>query len=97
MYLGVRTFTLILILLIYWLLTGIAHLYLHERKKNNNTRGGVSYVVFGKLYLDGFGVSSGLPLLVEQLLGVAHPGQQLVQRMLELAQGQKASLQFVLD
>lgn len=53
--------------------------------------------MLGELYFDGFGVSSCLPLLVEQLLGVAHPGQQLVQCMLELAQSQKASLQFVLD
>lgn len=54
-------------------------------------------MMLGELYLDGFGVSSGLPLVVEQLLGVAHPGQKLVQCMLELAQCQKASLQFVLD
>ena len=57
----------------------------------------LSYVVFGELDLDGLGVSSGLPLLVQQLLGVAHPRQQLVQCMLELAQCQEASLQFVLD
>lgn len=55
------------------------------------------YVMLGELDLDGFGVSSSLPLLVEQLLGVAHPGQKLVQCVLELAQCQKASLQFVLD
>lgn len=54
-------------------------------------------MVFGELYLDGFGVSTSLSLLIEQLLGVAHPGQQLIQSMLELAQSQKASLQFVLD
>lgn len=52
--------------------------------------------MLGELYLDSFGVSSGLPLLGEELLGVAHPGQQLIQRVLELAQCQKASLQFVL-
>lgn len=54
-------------------------------------------MVLGKLYLDGFGVSSSFSLFVEQLLSVAHPGQQLIQCMLELAQSQKASLQFVLD
>lgn len=54
-------------------------------------------MVLGELYLNGFGVSSGLSLLVEQFLGVAHPGQQLVECVLELAQSQKASLQFVLD
>lgn len=54
-------------------------------------------MMFGELYLDGFGVSSSLPLLVEQLLSVAHPRQQLVQCVLELAQCQKSSLQFVLD
>lgn len=57
----------------------------------------LSYVMLGELDLDGFGVSSGLPLVVEQFLGVAHPGQQLVQCVLELAECQKASLQFVLD
>lgn len=54
-------------------------------------------MVLGELYLNGFGVSSGLSLLIEELLGVAHPGQQFIQSMLELAQSQKASLQFVLD
>lgn len=54
-------------------------------------------MVLGELYLDGFGVSSSLPLLIEQLLSVAHPGQQFIQCVLELAQSQKASLQFVLD
>lgn len=54
-------------------------------------------MVLGKLYLNGFGVPSRLPLLSEKLLGVAHPGQQLVQCVLELAQCQEASLQFVLD
>lgn len=53
--------------------------------------------MLGELYLDGFGVSSGVFLFIEQLLGVAHPGQQLVQCMLELPQREKASLQFVLD
>lgn len=57
----------------------------------------VSYVVLGKLDLDGFGVSCRLFLFAEHLLGVAHPGQQLVQCMLELSQSQEASLQFVLD
>lgn len=60
-------------------------------------RGGLSYVVLGELDLDGFGVSSSLPLFIEQLISVAHPGQQLVQCVLELAQSQKASFQFVLD
>ena len=54
-------------------------------------------MMLGEFYLDGFGVSSSLPLVIEQLLGVAHPGQQLVQCVLELAQCQEASLQFVLD
>lgn len=54
------------------------------------------YVMLGELNLDGFGVSSSLPLLSEELLGAAHPGQQLIQGMLELAQSQKASLQFML-
>lgn len=54
-------------------------------------------MVLGELYLDGFGISSGLPLLIEQLLRVAHPGQKLIQCVLELAQSQKAPLQFVLD
>lgn len=54
-------------------------------------------MVLGKLYLNGFGIPSRLPLLSEKLLGVAHPGQQLVQCVLELAQCQEASLQFVLD
>lgn len=57
---------------------------------------GCSYVMLGELYLDSFGVSSSLPLLSEELLGVAHPGQQLIQCVLELAQCQKASLQFML-
>lgn len=54
-------------------------------------------MVLGELYLNGFGVSRGFSLFVEQLLGVAHPGQQLIQGMLELAQSQEAALQFVLD
>lgn len=54
-------------------------------------------MVLGELYLDGFGISSGLPAFVQHLLGVAHPGQQLIKCMLELAQSQKASLQFMLD
>lgn len=54
-------------------------------------------MMFGELDLDGFGVSSSLSLLVQKLLCVAHPGQQLIQCMLELAQSQEASLQFVLD
>lgn len=54
-------------------------------------------MMLSEFYLDGFGVSSSLPLVIEQLLGVAHPGQQLVQCVLELAQSQEASLQFVLD
>lgn len=54
-------------------------------------------MMLGELYLDSFGVSPRLPLVIEQLLGVAHPGQQLVQCMLELSQRQKASLQFVLN
>lgn len=53
--------------------------------------------MLGELDLDGFGVSAGLLLLAEQLLRVAHPGQQLVQCVLKLAQSQKAALQFVLD
>lgn len=53
--------------------------------------------MLGELDLDGFGVSASLLLLAEQLLRVAHPGQQLVQGMLELAQSQEAVLQFVLD
>lgn len=53
--------------------------------------------MLGKFDLDGFGVSSSLLLLCEQLLCVAHPGQQLIQCMLELAECQKAALQFVLD
>lgn len=57
----------------------------------------MSYMMLGELYLDGFGVPSSLSLLSEKLLGVAHPGQQLVQCVLELAQCQEASLQFVLD
>lgn len=56
-----------------------------------------SHVMLGELDLDGLGVSAGLLLLAEQLLRVAHPGQQLVQCVLELAQGQEAALQFVLD
>lgn len=56
-----------------------------------------SHVMLGELDLDGFGVSAGLLLLAEQLLRVAHPGQQLVQCVLELSQSQKAALQFVLD
>lgn len=56
-----------------------------------------AHVMLGQLDLDSFGVSAGLLLLAEQLLGVAHPGQQLVQCVLELAQSQKAALQFVLD
>lgn len=55
------------------------------------------YVMLGELYLNSFGISSSLLLLAEQLLGVAHPGQQLVQCVLELAKCQKASLQFVLN
>ncbi|TNN67209.1 hypothetical protein EYF80_022547 [Liparis tanakae] len=51
--------------------------------------------MLGELYLDSFGVSSRLPLVAEQLLRVAHPGQQLVQCVLKLAQCQKASLQFI--
>lgn len=43
------------------------------------------YVMLGELYLNSFGISSSLLLLAEQLLGVAHPGQQLVQCVLELA------------
>ena len=68
-------------------------------KGNNNTvvSKGLSYIVFGEFYLDGFRVSSSLPLLIEQLLGVAHPCQQFIQCVLELAQSQEASLQFVLD
>lgn len=54
-------------------------------------------MMLGELYLNGFGVSSSLPLLIEQLLGVAHPGQELIQCVLELTQCQKASLQFMLD
>lgn len=54
-------------------------------------------MMLGELYLNGFGVSSSLPLLTKQLLGVAHPGQELVQCVLELTQCQEASLQFVLD
>lgn len=65
-------------------------------KKPQDSRG-LSYVVLGELYLDGFGVSSSIFLFIEQLLGVAHPGQQLIQCMLELPQCEKASLQFVLD
>lgn len=53
--------------------------------------------MLGELYLNGFGVPTGLLLLAEQLLRVAHPGQQLVKCVLELAQCQKAALQFVLD
>lgn len=56
-----------------------------------------SHMMLGELDLDGLGVSAGLLLLAEQLLRVAHPGQQLVQCVLELAQGQKAAFQFVLD
>lgn len=52
--------------------------------------------MLGELNLDGFGVSSSLPLLSEELLGAAHPGQQLIQGVLELAQSQKTSLQFML-
>lgn len=37
-------------------------------------KGGLLYVVLGELYFDGFGVSSSLPLFIEQLLRVAHPG-----------------------
>lgn len=54
-------------------------------------------MMLGELYLNGFGVSSSLPLLTEQLLGVAHPGQELIQCVLELTQCQKALFQFVLD
>lgn len=54
-------------------------------------------MMLGELDLHGFGVSSCLPLVTEQLLGVAHPGQQLVQCVLELTQSQQASLQFVLN
>lgn len=53
--------------------------------------------MLGELDLHSFGVSAGLLLLAEKLLRVAHPGQQLIQGVLELAQSQKAALQFVLD
>lgn len=54
-------------------------------------------MMLGELYLDGFGVSCRFSLFVEQLFCVAHPGQQLIQCMLELAQCQQPPLQFVLD
>lgn len=53
-------------------------------------------MVLGELDLNGLGVSYSLPLFVEQLFSVAHPGQKLVQRMLELPQSQQRSFQFVL-
>lgn len=56
----------------------------------------MSYVVLGELDLNGFGVSCSLPLLIKQLFRVAHPGQKLIQRMLELPQSQQRSFQFVL-
>lgn len=71
--------------------------YLKNSPLKNHKIRGLSYVVLGELYLDGFGVSSSIFLFIEQLLSVAHPGQQLIQCMLELPQCEKASLQFVLD
>ena len=59
--------------------------------------GGGAYVVLGELDLDGLGVPPGLPLLPQELVRVGHPGQQLVQRVLELTQGQQPPLQLVLQ
>ena len=56
-----------------------------------------AYVVLSELDLDGQGGSAGLLLLVQQPFGVGHPGQQLIQSMLELPQCQQRPLQFVLQ
>lgn len=53
---------------------------------NNEIKSKNIYMMLGQLNLNGLGVSSCLFLLIEQLLGVVHPGQQLIQCMLELSQ-----------
>lgn len=53
-------------------------------------------MVFGQLDLDGLGVGVDGPLRVQGGVGVAEPGLQLREGVLELTQGQQSCLQFVL-
>lgn len=53
-------------------------------------------MVLGQLHLNDSGVPVDGPLGIQQLFGVAQPGHELSQGMLELAKGQERSFQLVL-
>lgn len=60
---------------------------LETQREETDSAVTATYVMLGELDFDGLGVCSNRLLLAEQALSVREPGQQLVQRMLELPQG----------